>query len=197
MEANSRKTTVKKSRQWATDATKNRTRTDTEPSTTPACRRERKRDPGLLTAHLTLGGETIPNQPPHVPHVYLGASLRIDGNYDDEKERVIKKTSKAADQLHKTVFKRSQLETLITMCITLIFRYTAAVVPWTPAGLKRIEGQWTRARKYAWKMPTQTASAPFQMAPSEGGLDYDPVEWHLIRELHSHLKSCLEHDDEL
>ena len=83
------------------------------------------------------------------------------------------------------------------MCIIPVFMYSAALVPWTTSELRQVEALWLRARKYAWKLPAQTAGAPFQLAEDEGGIGNKTIEFYLATAQQRHLAQCLQHDDEV
>ncbi len=56
------------------------------------------------------------------------------------------------------------------------------LMQWTPKKLRAEESLWVKALKYLWKLPVQTASAPFLSAAADGGLGHRSVEWHLAAE---------------
>ena len=146
---------------------------------------------------LTLNSKTLPTLQAHETYKYLGAHLALDGNFKKEKQLIIKRTKEAAAQLRRTVYTRDQIEKLLEICVIPIFLYTAAIVPWTPTELNTINNIWISIRKYAFKLPIQSASAPYQTGIHEGGLGHPPIEWHLLRAQHTHMEQCLLHNDEL
>lgn len=151
----------------------------------------------LPTHTLTLNGLPLPHIPPSQSTTYLGVQINLNGDFRDEKASVIAKTKKAVQHLRKTVFTRHQVKTLLHMCVIPLFTFSSGLVNWTATELTTINNIWANVRKFAFHLPTQTSSAPFQTHPENGGLDYEPAEWHLLCTQHSIIEQCLSLQDPL
>jgi hypothetical protein len=149
----------------------------------------------IKTKRLTLAGQTIPPYSKSAAYKYLGIHLTLDGNMEHEKKYIRDKISTAVQYLYRTVYLPSQVNTLIEICILPIFRYSAPFTPWTKSELTHLQAMLTKARKYAYKLPVKIASAPFELAGLDGGLDHAPLELHLLKEQTLHFKQCMQHDD--
>jgi exonuclease III/ribonuclease HI len=155
--------------------------------------------PGTIirTDVLTLAGHRIPNLPPTKAAPYLGALISLAGDFKQEKLAVLHKTRTTILHLRNTVYTREQVERLFRMCVIPLFTFTAGLVNWSPTELKKINNAWSTARKHAFKLPIQTSSAPFLAHPDDGGLDFEPAEWHLLKAQHNVLEQVLSLTDPL
>ena len=99
------------------------------------------------------------------------------------KERIFKRTEEARDLLRHHSLTPEQTIDLFTGIGVGVFRYSAALVPWTEKELERLEAVWVQAYKWAWGLPRTTASDVFTLP---AGVEYlRPVE------LCRHLQRCL------
>ena len=149
----------------------------------------------LLTADLTLNNLALPSYTKSQAYKYLGIHLALDGNMKAETDYIKHKMREAVQCLYRTVYLPEQVNSLVEICILPIFKYSAPFTPWTNSDLKYLQSLLTKARKFAYKLPLQTASAPFELAAKDGGLDHAPIAHALLREQDSHMRQCLQHDD--
>ena len=149
------------------------------------------------TQTMTLNSRPLPHNAHNKAAPYLGAWISLNGDFKTERALVIAKLKRTAILLKNTVYTRSQVERLLNMCIIPLFTFTAGIVNWTQTELNHINSIWAGVRKYAWKLPLQTSSAPFTTAEKHGGLDYEPAESFLLKTQHNVIEQCLQHDDEL
>ena len=161
------------------------------------CAHDFDRNADRDTTNFSLNGSSIPKLLASEPYKYLGVHICVDGNCKKEKAYILDKTRTAVEYLHNTCYTRRQIDSLIDMCVIPLFLYSAALVPWTPCELRKIEALWLRARKHAWKVSYTLANAPFQLEEGDGGLAHKTIEWQLIKAQQRHFAQCLQHDDEV
>ena len=149
------------------------------------------------TSTMTLNAHPLPFIDHSTAAPYLGAWISLNGDFKTERANIIAKLKRTAILLKNTVYSRSQVDRLLNMCIIPLFTFTAGIVNWTQTELNQVNSIWAGVRKYAWKLPLQTSTAPFTTAETQGGLEYEPAESFLLKTQHNTIEQCLQHDDEL
>ena len=86
---------------------------------------------------------------------------------------------------------------LFQICIIPVFRYSAPLVPWTSAELYVIDKLWSRAVKFALRLPVSFDLAPLLLSKEFGGMALEPAANFLTKEIQLHVKQCLSHNDEV
>ena len=108
----------------------------------------------------------------HHPFKYLGVHITLTLDESHERNYIIKKTKEAITPLLHTCFSTHQILRLLDMCVIPIFRYSAALIVWTPADLERIDSLWDKVRRAAYRLTPSAPRALFHLPESSGGLGY-------------------------
>ena len=128
---------------------------------------------------------------------YLGVYMSMDLNWSTEKKYVRTKMLKAVEQLKNTCYTRAQKMMLFNMCVVPVFRYSAPLVPWTWAELRDIDKLWSRAAKYALRLPLSFDLAPILLGAESGGMGLEPAANYLLKETQLHVRQCFAHYDDV
>jgi hypothetical protein len=80
---------------------------------------------------------------------------------------------------------------LFRTCVVPIFRYSAPLVPWTWAELRRLNKIWSRAVKYSLHLPLSFDLAPILLDNAHWGLGLEPAANFMLKEIQIHVRQCL------
>ena len=114
-------------------------------------------------------GKSLPSLAHKDSARYLGIHVSLSLNWATEKRYVMAKMYHAIEQLRNTCFTRAQLLMLFRVCVIPIFRYSAPLVPWTQKELHSIDRLWSKAIKYALRLPVSFDLAPVLLDKVVGG----------------------------
>ena len=90
-------------------------------------------------------------------------------DWDEHKAQVMEKISQGMDALKDTLYLSTQVEEMVRMCVVPLFRYSAALVPWTKAELATISTKFGIAVKQAWNVTKQCGRPILQATFKQGG----------------------------
>ena len=149
------------------------------------------------TSHIHLMGERLRSISPHQPFKYLGIQFRLDRVEADAKREIMQKVAQAAKQLENTCFTRNQIMSLAQMCVWSKLRYGSPLLDWTNAEIMKFEKINARLLKAAYKLPKCYLTAPFWLKREQGGMEAQSIRELLLKEMKSHITSCLQSEDKL
>lgn len=75
---------------------------------------------------------------PNKTYKYLGFHISILLNWEEHKSRAMDKIEEGMESLKDTLYLSTQVEEMVQMCVILLFRYSASIVPWTKTELSLI-----------------------------------------------------------
>jgi ribonuclease HI len=145
----------------------------------------------LDVSRVRYKGASLPALPPDKATKYLGFYISLTLDWRQEKAYVLGKTLQAVQQLRHTPYTRSQIMMLFRTCVVPIFRYSAPLVPWTWAELRRLDKIWSRAVKYSLHLPLSFDLAPILLDNAHGGLGMEPAANFMLKEIQIHVRQCL------
>ena len=156
----------------------------------------------LKTNHIQFSTPNTPARPfppldPDAPYKYLGYHISLTLNWHTHKDAVLEKIDSAIDCLRDSVYLPTQLEEMVRVCIIPLFRYSASLVPWTPAELAVISTKFGVAMKVAWKVNKGCATAPIRLDKVRAGWACPSAQVLYVQELWASYHQFLQHPDEL
>eukprot|EP00961_Rhodomonas_salina_P239824 3239842-Rhodomonas_salina.1 len=103
----------------------------------------------IPTAAIKYRGKSLTPLHPASPFKYLGILLTLTLDWKFKKQAVRDKIAKAMAVLHGSAYTYDQLDTVVRTCIVPLFRYSAAITPWTQAELSQLSMAFELAIKQA------------------------------------------------
>ena len=149
-------------------------------------------DTPLDVSRVQYRGTCLPLILPSKATRYLGFHISLSLDWRREKQYVVEKMTHAVEQLRKTCYTRSQVMMLFRTCVIPIFRYSAALVPWTDSELYEIDKLWSRAVKYSLHLPLSFNLAPILLDRAQGGMGLEPASNFMLKEIQIHVRQCLQ-----
>eukprot|EP00286_Rhodomonas_abbreviata_P029825 CAMPEP_0181292504 /NCGR_PEP_ID=MMETSP1101-20121128/2540_1 /TAXON_ID=46948 /ORGANISM="Rhodomonas abbreviata, Strain Caron Lab Isolate" /LENGTH=424 /DNA_ID=CAMNT_0023396975 /DNA_START=31 /DNA_END=1302 /DNA_ORIENTATION=+ len=134
---------------------------------------------------------------PGKSYKYLGFHVTMLQNWGEHKEQVMGKIEEAMNNLRDTLYSPTQVEEMVRMCVVPLFRYSAALVPWSKGELASISTKFGMAIKNAWKV-TKHCGKPILTANGEwGGWNVPLAESLIVQERWGLLQQNLAHEDDV
>jgi len=151
---------------------------------------------------LETDGIRFRNQPftrlsPSAPFKYLGIRMTLTEDWSFEKNYIWKQMSTRLSCLRKAVVTPQQAELALESGVTSVFRYSAALVPWSTTELTQITRLWTAGMKAAWKFPRSCASALMTLPKTRGGRQGPDAHEIWLNDSLTLWQTCMSANDDL
>ena len=148
-----------------------------------------------MPAGIQYHGTDLPVIPPEQPTRFLGIHSNMLGDCTEQISRVFQHSAEVIAFLLMSRLTPRQNLVLIKRSLPSFFRFSAGIVPWPFAEIRKLERLWIRAYKLAWNLSMSTASCLFVLPKSRGGLQYLTPLSVLYQTRWSHLERCCQYDD--
>eukprot|EP00286_Rhodomonas_abbreviata_P000807 CAMPEP_0181288690 /NCGR_PEP_ID=MMETSP1101-20121128/472_1 /TAXON_ID=46948 /ORGANISM="Rhodomonas abbreviata, Strain Caron Lab Isolate" /LENGTH=634 /DNA_ID=CAMNT_0023392839 /DNA_START=190 /DNA_END=2091 /DNA_ORIENTATION=- len=134
---------------------------------------------------------------PKRSYKYLGFHVTMLQNWEEHKAQVVAKIETAMESLRDTMYLPTQVEEMVRMCVIPLFRYSAALVPWTKSELADLSTKFGIAVKGAWKVTNQCGRPILTADTKQGGLNAPLAESLVVQERWGVLQQGLAHNDDI
>eukprot|EP00286_Rhodomonas_abbreviata_P023231 CAMPEP_0181302192 /NCGR_PEP_ID=MMETSP1101-20121128/7842_1 /TAXON_ID=46948 /ORGANISM="Rhodomonas abbreviata, Strain Caron Lab Isolate" /LENGTH=566 /DNA_ID=CAMNT_0023407579 /DNA_START=31 /DNA_END=1729 /DNA_ORIENTATION=- len=134
---------------------------------------------------------------PGKSYKYLGFHVTMLQNWGEHKEQVRAKIDAAMENLKDTLYLPTQTEEMVRMCVIPLFRYSAALVPWTGTELAELSTKFGMAVKNAWKVTKHCGKPVLTADTATGGWNAPLAESLIVQERWGLLQQSMAHDDDV
>jgi hypothetical protein len=126
---------------------------------------------------------------------FLGFHGDMHGVNSKQISMVYRQTAEVLTFLSTSNLTTQQNLCLLGRSLPSFLRFSAGPIAWPEKDLNTLTKMWLRAYKFAWKLPTSTASCIFSLPAEYGGLQVTLPMEVLMQTLWTHLERCLQYDD--
>ena len=146
---------------------------------------------------IRVGGQALQRLAPTDAFRYLGFRFSLMGNLQAEVDHILQGVADLKPVVSKHGYLTEQMTAVMNSVTVARFRYSAALVPWTPGQLNKLYQRWTMIHKLAYRLTPGLAGAIFTLPASTGGCPLAHPRVALVQALTQHLEALVVWDDDL
>jgi hypothetical protein len=155
-----------------------------------------KRKCPLATDSIQYRGHPFTRLEPEHPFRLLGVRITLTSDWRYEKAHIWSSMMDRLTHLKAAVVDPRHAAEALRLGVVSVFRYSAAVVPWTTTELERISRLWAAGMRYAWRLPPTCANGIPCFTRAMGGQQTPSAhEVHLQSLITAWVANCLHADD--
>jgi len=151
----------------------------------------------LEVQQIRYKGKCFKTLKPTQTYKYLGFHVSLLMKWDKHKASVIEKMDATIEALKDTLYLSTQVEEMIRVCVVPLFRYSAALVPWTATELAHISTKLGMAIKQAWKVTKHCGRPVLVATGQQGGWNAPAAEALALQESWGLLQQAMQHGDDV